>query len=234
MHQIIEPVRRFGNSLLDFVYPGVCFHCGKRVSEKDVLICGSCWMKLPRNNLHTLTSGDKFLTRKKYFAFAAWRFAFDDAVRELIHLFKFENYPFLHERLGLEMAETVANVEVLEAAHALVPVPLHIARIRERGYNQSLLLARIISEKTGIPLLNTLERIKNNRPQATIEDKREKERNVIGIFAVKNREDVNGKSVILVDDIFTTGATSNECAKVLKKTGAREVMVLTTAYAGEI
>jgi len=232
MNQLIKPAKRIGNAFLNFVYPGACFHCGIRVSEQEVLICDTCWRMLPRNTHYTISSGDKALTRKKYFSFVAWRFGYDDAVRELIHFFKFNNYSFLHERFGFEMAYTLLNRKELSAADALVPVPLHRARMRERGYNQSLLLANTLSENTGIPVIRTLERIKNNRPQATIEDKAEKERNVIGVFAVKNKEDINGKRIVLVDDIFTTGATSNECGKILKQARAKEVMVLTTVYAG--
>ena len=228
----IEYARRFGDAVMDFIYPNVCFHCGMRISGLELLICRSCWTKLPRNHHHTLASGDKRLSRKKYFSFVGWRFTFDDVVRELIHLFKFDNYPFLHKGIGLEMAETVTNVTALKTVDMLVPVPLHRARMRERGYNQSLLLAQVVSENTGIPLINALERIKNNRPQVSIEDKKEKERNVMGVFAVKERKDIHKRRILLVDDLFTTGATSNECSKVLKQAGAGEVIVLTAVFAG--
>lgn len=232
MNQLVEPVKRITNAFLNFIFPGVCFHCGIQVSEQEVLICDTCWKMIPRNTHHTISSGDKALTRKKYFSFVAWRFGYNDDVRELIHFFKFNNYSFLHERLGFEMSHTLLNVKELSTADALVPVPLHRTRMRERGYNQSLLLANTLSENTGIPVINALVRIKNNPPQYLIKDKAEKERNVMGVFAVKNKEDIKNKRIILVDDIFTTGATSNECGKVLKQAGAKEVMVLTTAYAG--
>jgi len=232
MNRLIKPAKRISGAFLNFMYPGVCFQCGVRVSEREVLICDECWKMLQRNTKYVISSGDKALTRKKYFSFVAWRFGYEEAVSDLIHFFKFNNYSFLHERLGFEMAYTLLNVKELSAAEALVPVPLHRARMRERGYNQSLLLANTLSENAGIPVINALERIKNNRPQATIEDKAEKERNVIGVFAVKNTKDITGKRIVLIDDIFTTGATSNECGKILKQAGAEEIMVLTTAYAG--
>jgi len=232
MNRLIKPAKRISGAFLNFMYPGVCFQCGVRVSEREVLICDECWKMLQRNTKYVISSGDKALTRKKYFSFVAWRFGYDDAVRELIHFFKFNNFPFLQKHFGFEMAYTLLNVKELSAAGALVPVPLHRARMRERGYNQSLLLANTLSENTEMPVLNALERIKNNRPQASIEDKAEKERNVMGVFAVKNKEDIKDKRLILIDDIFTTGSTSNECSKVLKKAGAKEVMILTTAYAG--
>ena len=221
---------------MDFVYPNICIHCKVRVSDHDVLICEDCWYQLPRNNLHTLYSGDRYLTKKKHFPFVTNRFIFGrseygEVVRELILLFKFSYYPFLHKKIGEEMADTVTNVPELAASDLLVPVPLHRARKRERGFNQSELLAVSISERTGIPVDTSLERIINNRPQAMIGDKKEKEKNVKGIFEIKKTGDFKNKRVILIDDMFTTGATANEGAKVLKKSGAEEVYILTAALA---
>jgi ComF family protein len=179
-----------------------------------------------------LASGDKAISGKKWFSFVAWRFVYSDEMRELIHHFKFNGFSRLRYPLGSEMSETVLGHQELNTADMITAVPLHRARLRERGYNQSLLLARAVSELTHIPVVEVLERIKNTLPQATLKTADDKIWNVNGIFTVKNRKDVQGKRIILVDDIFTTGATANECSKMLAGAGARKIMVVTAAYAG--
>jgi len=227
------PVLRYtAQSLIDFIYPNVCVVCGVRMPLDQRVICQSCWDALPRNIHTVLASGDKTISGKKWFSFVAWRFYYKETVRELIHLYKFNGFSLLHRPLGLEMTEAVLNRPELVQADALVPVPLHRARLRERGYNQSLLLAQVISEKTKIPVVLALERIKNTRPQVSIERAEDKIKNVKGIFTVKQECSIKDKRLVLIDDIFTTGATVNECSKTLAGAGAREIMVVTAAYAG--
>lgn len=236
MSFIIAGIQKYWNGILDFIYPGVCCKCKSSVPGSDVLICDECWARLPRNERLTLYSGDRYLTRKKYFSFVTYRFEFGNseygaAVRDLIHLFKFSYYPFLSKRIGSEMVTSITNTPELAGADALVPVPLHKARLRDRGFNQSLLLAEVVSESVNIPVEGLLERIVNRRPQSSISDNKQKEKNVQGIFAVRNGSEIKNKKVILIDDLFTTGSTANECAKVLKKSGAGEVYVVTAACA---
>jgi ComF family protein len=116
---------------------------------------------------------------------------------------------------------------------AIIPVPLHPTRLRERGFNQALLLGKAIAKihkKT--VLTGALKRIRNTIPQVQL-DHSERERNVRGAFAVKNRREIMDKRLLLVDDVFTTGATVNECARVLKKSGANEIFIVTLARVGE-
>jgi ComF family protein len=110
-----------------------------------------------------------------------------------------------------------------------VPVPLHNIRRRERGYNQSELLARVISGQTGIPCLaKGLVRRKYTEAQATL-GKEDRLQNIRGAFSVKRNHMFDGKNIILIDDVVTTGATVNECAGVLSDAGATQVLCLTAA-----
>jgi ComF family protein len=116
--------------------------------------------------------------------------------------------------------------ELVDAAEVLVPVPLHTRRLKERGFNQAVLLAQAFPEK---PLAReTLVRVRHTPPQTGLNPKERRE-NVRKAFAVPRPEEVKGKTILLVDDVYTTGATVRECAKVLLKAGAREVNVLTVA-----
>jgi ComF family protein len=113
----------------------------------------------------------------------------------------------------------------------MIPVPLHIRRLRERGFNQALLLVRELSKRMGIPYQErALKKIKDTPVQIALK-KRERRKNLRGAFQVKDREAIRGKAIVLVDDVYTTGATINECSRTLLKAGAKQVAVLTVARA---
>jgi ComF family protein len=111
----------------------------------------------------------------------------------------------------------------------LIPVPLHVKRLRERGFNQSLLLADKLGKKHKLPVsFSLLKRHKFTLTQTGL-NKTEREENIKGAFVVTDKKKVSDENIILVDDVYTTGATINECAKTLLKTGAQKVAVLTLA-----
>ena len=113
----------------------------------------------------------------------------------------------------------------------LLPVPLHRQRLRERGFNQALLLAQDLSRRTGIPCnKRILQKKKPTLPQVNLSGP-EREKGVRGAFQVTEKKKLKGKSILLVDDVYTTGATVNECSKVLMAGGAERVDVLTLAHA---
>ena len=113
----------------------------------------------------------------------------------------------------------------------LIPVPLHKERLRERGFNQALLLVRELSRRTGIPYRKrVLQKKRPTVPQVKLSGV-EREKGVRGAFHLLEKEEVEGKSILLVDDVYTTGATVNECARVLLAGGAKRVDVLTLAHA---
>lgn len=112
-----------------------------------------------------------------------------------------------------------------------MPVPLHPKRVRERGFNQSLLLARYVARglKSDLDFLS-LKRVRYTLPQTRLA-KKERQRNVRGAFQLKTRDAVKGKTILLVDDVFTTGNTMNECARILKQGGSGKVFCVSLARA---
>jgi ComF family protein len=121
------------------------------------------------------------------------------------------------------------HLRVVTTIDVIMPVPLHRSRLRERGFNQALLLASAVGRAHGIPLsYDNLTRFRATRPQVELSGE-ERVQNVRGAFRLTRPADVEGKRVLLVDDVFTTGATMNECAAVLKRAGARSVVALTLA-----
>ena len=144
-------------------------------------------------------------------------------VQELVYSLKYRNVRASAPRLSELMSEHLADSSI--TADVIAPVPLHPSRERERGYNQSELLARGISKSTGIPMANgVLARIRNTPPQVSMSTPEERRRNVVGAFECVG--DVAGKRVLLVDDVVTTGATVAECAAQLRQAGAASVWVL--------
>jgi ComF family protein len=154
---------------------------------------------------------------------------YDGPLRSAIHQFKYRGGLLFAKPLGLLLAEHGARLLNSNGIDLIVPVPLHFRRLRERGYNQSLELARRLGECWNIDVAASwLERIRET-PQQTTLSRQERARNVRGAF-VWNGPALGGKRVVLVDDVYTSGATANECAGVLKKAGAGAVEVLTLAH----
>src|SRR4030042_1209375 len=128
------------------------------------------------------------------------------------------------------MAEGLNRYWEPDSLDLLIPVPLHPQRLRERGFNQALLLAKELSRRTGIPYFKTILKKKKPTPPQVNLSGVEREKGLRGAFHVVEKEELLGRSVLLVDDVYTTGATVNECSKVLVKGGAGKVDVLTLAH----
>jgi ComF family protein len=155
-------------------------------------------------------------------------FLFRGLVRQTIHELKYRNLraaaPFLARELAGYLQELPLTADVI------VPVPLHKKRLKERGYNQSELITRHLSALTGIPHTNDgLVRLKHTLSLARSASREARRESVAGAFAIGNREAIEGRNILLVDDVSTTGATLDACAAMLKKAGARTVWGLATA-----
>jgi ComF family protein len=146
-----------------------------------------------------------------------------------IHELKYRGRRRVAGRLVEKLLEQGSARALLEGCDLVVPVPLHPRRLRERGYNQASLLAQELGRRTGRPCgEGALVRRKDTTPQYGL-SAAARRRNVAGAFAVRRRGLIAGRVVTLVDDVFTTGATSYACARALKEAGAREVRLLSLA-----
>jgi len=157
--------------------------------------------------------------------------AYEGSLREAIHRWKYEGKTYLTPLFASWMVEGLNRYWEPHAFDLVIPVPLHRQRLRERGFNQVLLLVKEISLRTGIPYRKTiLQKKKPTIPQVTLSGL-EREKGLRGAFHVIRGEELVEKSVLLVDDVYTTGATVNECSKMLRRGGAKRVDVLTLAHA---
>ena len=152
-------------------------------------------------------------------------------VRQLVHQFKYAKQRYLRHPLAGWLRETLHDPR-LRGRHfdLIVPVPLHPARERERGFNQAELLADLLAGSTHLPMRDVLERIRHTTTQ-TAYDRAERMENLHGAFRLRKNRDVRGLHVLLIDDVLTTGSTLSECARVLRKAGAVSVHAATAARA---
>lgn len=244
------------DDILDFVYPQHCVICKKYLKREERDVCEVCW-----NSLVTLPApfcpycrslyepGDtecsfcqsvgKTIEDHKVFMVRSLG-RFDDYYEELIHRFKYGKKIPLGKRLAQRLGETInGDPNFLESdlktqnSCFLIPVPLHKSRYRERGFNQSEIIAEEISNVTGLSVLkNALKRQKNTKDQTNLSPE-QREENVRGAFVVTQPEMINGKKIILVDDVITTGATLSECARMLKQAGAERILGMTIAVVAD-
>jgi ComF family protein len=152
-------------------------------------------------------------------------------LKEAIHTFKYGGVFPLIRLFGDLLQPTLQTLSRESSFDVMIPVPLHIRRLRVRGFNQALLLVKELNRRIGIPYEGrVLKKIKDTPVQISLK-KRERRKNPIGVFQVKDTKAIQGKSVVLVDDVYTTGTTVNECSRALLKAGAERVAVLTVARA---
>ncbi len=236
-----------GRRTLDFFYPRRCVLCGDIIpaDEQAGTLCHRCREPIPflsgRLCPHCgvpLEMGDAVYCRrceklrdKDAFAYGFAAFLYP-RVRPGIYLLKYGGLRNNGDVLaGLMHAYLFReHPHGLERIDALVPVPLHKNRRRERGFNQAELLAQGLSRRTGVPCREVLERVRDTEPQSRLHP-RDRAGNLRKAFALRPGEDVRGQRLMLIDDVFTTGATMNECARVLRRAGAAEVVFYTLAVA---
>ncbi len=209
---------------------GFCSNCLSEIHWIEPPFCSICGIPFISKEVENHPCGT-CLTHRKYFTIARALGAYERSLQEAIHRWKYKGKVHLTSYFTNWMADGLIHYWGLESLQLLIPVPLHPQRLRERGFNQALLLVRELSRRTGIPYeKRILQKKKPTVPQVNLSGA-EREKELRGAFLVSRQEDLEGKVVLLVDDVYTTGATVNECSKVLLRGGAKRVDVLTLAHA---
>lgn len=217
----MRKVLYFINYVINLIYPNVCGICDK-ICKDD--LCKKCEIKL--NNI----SKFKIDTYKnKNYKRHIYLFKYEGIIKERLINFKFHQKAYIYKSFVNFLIKNKKICRFLKSYDIIIPVPIHYNRKVTRGYNQSALISKSIAKQL---YLNYDEKVLlkriNNKPQST-KNKQERKMNVIGAYYIKNKEKIFNKKVLLVDDIYTTGSTANECAKVLKIAGAKIIDILTIA-----
>ncbi|MEK7193903.1 MAG: ComF family protein [Patescibacteria group bacterium] len=229
------------NVLLDVLFPPLCLNCRENLDDRNNLICQNCLGLIQFNNTlfcpvcrARLAENKKICHFDSQYLLAAAGNYDDTVLQNLIHYFKYRSFQNLAPILGEILVKylNLLNLKSLNPkSFIIIPVPLHSKRQRERGFNQAKLLAEIIAKKLNLETSEALERIKPTKPQVKLKDTEERRKNVADCFTIKNPELIRDKNIILVDDVFTSGATMDEAVKIIKKNGAKRIITLVLAKA---
>ncbi|HEY6191498.1 MAG TPA: ComF family protein [Bacteroidota bacterium] len=223
--------------LYDFIYPPVCLTCEAMLTPGEEKICARCWGGIPQvGPEHPVWSELCGQLRSEGAVgdiLSCFLFEKEGALQQVLHLMKYGGMRSLGERLGEEVGRRMILNGHFLTHDALVPVPLHKLKQRERGYNQAEHICRGIYSKTRIPVSTSLLLRKRHTESQTELDRESRKRNVSGAFVLNPKcgGEVEGRSFILVDDVITTGSTVGACARVLLDHGAEQVLAVSAALA---
>jgi ComF family protein len=232
-------------TFLELLFPeeGICFLCDEYLEDmKEGHICWECREKLEfigkikcsicGKSLELGYLPDKCpecINENHYYTKAFAPLEYSGIIKEAIYKYKYGKKPYMYKVFGDLLVETIENENLINQIDLIVPIPLHRSKMSDRGFNQSELLGKYISKHYNIPIdTRNLIRTKKTFIQNKL-SKKERKSNVKNAFKVTKTEVFKDKTILLVDDIYTTGATVNECSRVLVKAGASAVLVLTIA-----
>lgn len=237
MHTAIRLAGSVISGILDLVYPPFCLTCGR---DGEDYLCVECEEKIDAivppvcQKCGTPSESNQCpeCERREFaFEFARGAGTFDGILRGAIHALKYQNRIVMAEPLGAILARCFPTTRIAGKVDLAIPIPIHKSRLVERGFNQAAELARVLCKRTGLPLdTSNLYKCRSTRPQADLPFE-ERLINLEGAFAIRKPECVQGRRILLIDDVMTTGSTFHEAARTLKEAGARQVFAYTLARA---
>jgi ComF family protein len=238
----LAALRRTGEAILSLLYPPHCASCLCATSA-GVHLCEKCadtarrirppFCHLCSQPFDGAVTGEFICAnchgRELHFDCAVAPYRSRTVVRDFIHHFKYDQHFHLRHPLAEWLADAFEDERLTrQPVDFLVPVPLHSARERDRGFNQADVLATLLAERVQVPVLRCLERIRFTTTQTKL-DREERMENLRGAFRVRQTPAVLNRHLLIVDDVLTTGSTVDECARVLRLAGAASVRVVTVA-----
>ena len=215
---------RFGTWLLDLLFPPRCVFCQTLLKQGETGFCSRCQTELP------WITGQAAEQKPEFISLCASPLWFQGEVRESIHRYKFSDrscYAATYARL---MAQCVSD-HLADRFDLISWVPLSAKSLKKRGYDQAELLAKGIAQELGEGALCTLRKVRNTRVQSGLTEDAERRANVLGAYEITEIAQIEGKRILLVDDVITTGSTLSECARMLRTYGAADVVCVTLARA---
>lgn len=214
------------HALLDLLFPPKCPFCQRLLAEGEVLLCPECQREL------AWTQGAQGERTGEFFSRCVAPLWYQGRCREAMHRFKFQGLRCYSAPFSVLMAQC-AQDRLAGAFDLVTWAPISNQRLCRRGYDQGRLLAKGVAKRLGLPVHATLRKRRHNKKQSLLTGLAARRANVLGAYALCNGAAVKDKRVLLVDDVITTGATLSECARMLRTAGAREVVCLVLAVAGQ-
>ena len=226
----------FWSRLVDLIAPRACVVCGGRLGIHEFFLCGSCNLQLPRtnyadnpyeNDMARLFWGQLPVER----CAALFFYQGGSGPSQILYELKYKNHPEIGEFFGRMIAEEWNDTGFFEGIDLIVPVPLAKERQRQRGYNQSLHIARGIGSVTRLPIVTYAVSREQFVESQTQKDRWQRNENVEGCFRLNDGSALKGRHVLLVDDVVTTGATICSCGREMLKAGDVRFSILTIGFA---
>lgn len=217
---MLSLIRQYATDLFDLFYPNICLACSQKLLKNETVICFHCESDLPqtnhysnaKNNLMKRFSGRVTLNA----AVALYTFNKGSSVQHLLHQLKYRGRKDVGEHIGKILGNKL-NLEdaIIKNIDLIIPVPLHWKKLKSRGYNQCDPFAQGLSETLNVPFItDAVERIHENISQ-TKKKRFDRWGNVAEIFSIKDKLQLTGKHILLVDDVVTTGATAEACLQTI-------------------
>ena len=221
---------------MDLISPRLCVVCGNRLAVTEETLCSKCYLHLPRtdfaNDLYENVMAKLFWGQIKLEkATALFYYEPHAETVQILYEMKYKSHPEIGVVMGRMMAKELMKSGLFEDIDALVPVPLAKKREHERGYNQSLELAKGVSEVTHLPIANQVVRRTKFVDSQTHRGRWERNENVENVFELVDGDSLSGKHVLLIDDVVTTGATIIACAQEMQKASNVRISVLALGFA---
>lgn len=226
--------REIFSDFVSLFFPRPCQACGESLMKGEDTICTGCLLELPATDHHSYAN-NPLLHRLSYrmplrYGMACYRFSKNGRIQHLLHQLKYKNQPEIGVRLGMVYGDKLQTVGIYDF-EVVVPVPLHVSRIRKRGYNQAAKFGEGLAAKLGIPQSDdALIRVHKTATQ-TKKSRTTRWQNIADAFRIARTGMVANRSVLLVDDVITTGSTLEACVQALLPAAPRDISVACIAEA---
>lgn len=218
----MNKILKIQEEILNLIYPQTCGICGKIDPNS---LCKRCEINLKSQlNINIIEE-----VEDKYFDELICIFKYEGQIRKLILDYKFNEKSYIYMTFVKLLLKDKKIFENIKNYDTIIPVPISKKRQKERGYNQSELIAKEIAKKIKLEYRNNcLIKTKNIIEQSKL-NKEDREKNIQGVYRLENGQSLKNKKILLIDDIYTTGSTVNECSKIIRKANPRRICVLTIA-----
>ena len=211
---------------IDFLYPPTCIICGK---SANYYICEKCNKRIQKyEEYHYLSRDEDNNYPIRHYDYLIYIFRYEKIIRKIMINYKFYSKPYIASFFANKILNNNNLCEKIKEYDYIVPVPMSAYKESLRGYNQTRLITSIISKKLKIKESNNLKKVNNTLTQGKL-NRLERINNIEGIYYIENNLEFIGKRIVLLDDIYTTGSTIEECARVISKSGAKEIFVIILA-----
>lgn len=221
----MNKIFKIKEQFLNLIYPQTCGICNK---ISPGCLCKKCEIILEKQSeIKILYKGEEL--EDKYFDELIYAFKYEGIIRKLILDYKFNEKSYLYKTFATFLLNNEKIFEKIQKYDKIIAVPISKKRKKTRGYNQSLLIAKEIELRTNVNVLNNcLIKTKNIVEQSKL-NKEDRLKNIQGVYKIQNDEQIKNKKILLIDDIYTTGSTVNECSKILQKCNPSKIGILVLA-----